>query len=312
MSNAPIFTTQLYQPSTAGIGGADIKITVGEGTGDLQFAVHRAGVVDQILGPDGWQSSDYWFVNKNVVVKKGTAWVHLPQVIVEHITYSNYHLLARLGKDGEVRRGVLSGGEMIARPDEPRVSSGVELPPLPTSMQPNSVVADSVAVLDEKIAVDAKASDPLKANVPPQRGNSALVLWLLLAVVLLGLAWWLFSRTPSVPAVVPQLGPDSASQPSLDAQSKAPALDRAKLEAPKLEAPKPEAPKPEAPKPEAPKPEAPKPEAPKPEAPKPEAPKPEAPKPEAPKPEASKPEAPKPESASKASPMNKLMIDLLK
>ena len=242
MSSAPTFTTQLYQPTIADSGGADIQIKVGEATGDLEFAVHRAGAVDQILGPDGWQSSDYWFVSKNVQIAEGTAWVHLSKAIVEHITYSNYHLLARFSKDGEVRKGILTGGDLIARPDKPGVNSGVELPPLPSSMQPSLARAASVTVPNEKIPVDANASHLVQPQVPmsPRGGKNAAFLWLLLALLVLALAWWLFSRSHSAPTAVSNVGQDRAPQISIDTPPGAPALDKAKSEPPKPEPPKPE------------------------------------------------------------------------
>ena len=286
MPDASIFTTQLYKPTNAG-DGADIQIKVGDGSGDLEFAVHRAGAVDQILGPDGWQSSDYWFVNKNVAVTDGTAWVHLPQAIVEHITYSNYRLLARLGNGGEVRKGILSGGDLIARADLPSVNQGVELPPLPSGMEPSAASVSAVTAPEAKAEMDAAGQTFAQPDIsaPPRRVNRALVVGLLFALLLLAVAWWLFSRSP---AAVPTVARESSSQISIDSSPDISVLAPSQSESPKPEPVKPEPVKPEPAKPE-------------------------PAKPEPAKPEPSKP-APNetPSVAPTSSPMNKLMIDLLK
>ncbi len=145
-----IHTTKLYLPTNGEANSAEISVEIPYGTGDISLSIHKAGSSNHILGPNGWQSADYWFNGTpSEVSNDNVAWFSLPAQLVEHITYSNYSIFCKRESNSTSTRTILMGGALVARPSHVNAPKGdIELPPLPSGF--------SQATLGSLVAIDNK------------------------------------------------------------------------------------------------------------------------------------------------------------
>jgi hypothetical protein len=160
-----IHTTKLYDPSNGEKNSAEISVEIPNGTGDISLSIHKAGSNNHILGPNGWQSADYWFNGTpSEVSKDNIAWFSLPTQLVEHITYSNYSVFCRRIGNTTSTRTILTGGALVAKPSHANVPKGdIELPPLPTGFSQASL--GSLAAVDKRPEVSAVQPDAVVSPV---------------------------------------------------------------------------------------------------------------------------------------------------
>ena len=128
-----IHTTKLYLPSTGESNSAEISVEIPNGTGHISLSIQKSGSSNHILGPNGWQSADYWFNGTpSEVSNDNVAWFSLPAQLVAHITYSNYSVFCRRIGNSTFTRTILTGGALVAKPVHASLPKGdIELPPLP-------------------------------------------------------------------------------------------------------------------------------------------------------------------------------------
>jgi len=105
------------------------------------------------LGPNGWQSADYWFNGTpSEVSNDNVAWFSLPAQLVAHITYSNYSVFCRRIGNSTFTRTILTGGALVAKPVHASLPKGdIELPPLPAEF--SQAVLGSLAAVEKPDAV---------------------------------------------------------------------------------------------------------------------------------------------------------------
>jgi len=153
--NTKIHTTKLYLPSNGSANAAEISVEIPSGTGDISLSIHRAGSSNNILGPNGWQSADYWFNGTpSDVSDDSVAWFSLPPELVQHITYSNYSVFCRRIGNSLTNRTVLTGGALVSRPSLFSSTKGsIELPPLPTGFS-QAAIGTIAAVEKPDITLD--------------------------------------------------------------------------------------------------------------------------------------------------------------
>ena len=147
-----IHTTKLYVPSNGESNSAEISVEIPNGTGQISLSIQKSGSSNHILGPNGWQSADYWF---NGTPSEGSnnnvAWFSLPAQLVVHITYSNYSVFCRRIGISTPIRTILTGGALVAKPVNASLSKGdIELPPLPTDF--SQAALGSLAAVEESYA----------------------------------------------------------------------------------------------------------------------------------------------------------------
>lgn len=128
-----IHTTKLYLPSNGESNSAEISVEIPSGIGHISLSIQKSGSSNHILGPNGWQSADYWFNSTpSEVSNDNVAWISLPAQLVAHITYSNYSVFCRRIGNSTSTRTILTGGALIAKPVHASLLKGdIELPPLP-------------------------------------------------------------------------------------------------------------------------------------------------------------------------------------
>ena len=128
-----IHTTKLYVPSNGERNSAEISVEIPNGTGHISLSIQKSGSSNHILGPNGWQSADYWFNGTpSEVSNDNVAWFSLPAQLVAHITYSNYSVFCRRIGNSTFTRTILTGGALVAKPVHASLPKGdIELPPLP-------------------------------------------------------------------------------------------------------------------------------------------------------------------------------------
>jgi hypothetical protein len=128
-----IHTTKLYVPSNGESNSAEISVEIPNGTGLISLSIQKSGSSNHILGPNGWQSADYWFNGTpSEVSNDKVAWFSLPAQLVAHITYSNYSVFCRRIGNSTSTRTILTGGALVAKPVHASLLKGdIELPPLP-------------------------------------------------------------------------------------------------------------------------------------------------------------------------------------
>lgn len=141
-------------PSNGESNSAEISAEIPMGTGDISLSIQKPGSSNHILGPNGWQSADYWFNGTpSEFSNDNVAWFSLPAQLVSHITYSNYSVFCRRSGNSTQIRTILTGGAMVAKPVHVSLPTGdIELPPLPTDF--------SQATLGSLSAVDEVGSAP--------------------------------------------------------------------------------------------------------------------------------------------------------
>ena len=128
-----IHTTKLYLPSNGESNSAEISVEIPNGTGHISLSIHKSGSSNHILGPNGWQSADYWFNGTpSEVSNDKVAWFSLPAQLIAHLTYSNYSVFCRRNGNSTSTRTILTGGALVAKPVHASLPKGdIELPPLP-------------------------------------------------------------------------------------------------------------------------------------------------------------------------------------
>ncbi len=153
-----IHTTKLYLPSGGEANSAEILVEIPSGTGGISLSIHRAGSSNHILGPNGWQSADYWFNGTpSEVNNDNVAWFSLPAQLVEHITFSNYSVFCQRAGNLTKIRTILTGGALVAKPIQANPAKGdVELPPLPKGF--SQAVLGSLAAVEKTPELVAQAS----------------------------------------------------------------------------------------------------------------------------------------------------------
>ena len=145
-------------PSGGEANSAEILVEIPSGTGDISLSIHRAGSSNHILGPNGWQSADYWFNGTpSEVNNDNVAWFSLPAQLVEHITFSNYSVFCQRAGNLTKSRTILTGGALVAKPTQANPAKGdVELPPLPKGF--SQVVLGSLTAVEKTPEWVAQAS----------------------------------------------------------------------------------------------------------------------------------------------------------
>ncbi len=136
-------------PSNGEANSAEISVEIPNGTGDISLSIHKAGSSNHILGPNGWQSADYWFNGvPSEMSNNNVAWFCLPAQLVEHITYSNYSVFCRRVGNSTNTRTILTGGALAAKPLHTHAPKGnIELPPLPADFSQEAL--GSLAAVDK-------------------------------------------------------------------------------------------------------------------------------------------------------------------
>jgi hypothetical protein len=147
-----IHTTKLYVPSNGESNSAEISAEVPKGTGNISLSIQKPGSSNHILGPNGWQSADYWFNGSpSEFSNNNVAWFSLPAQLVAHITYSNYSVFCRRTGNSTQTRTILTGGALVAKPAHASLPIGdIELPPLPTDF--SQAALGSLAAVEESDA----------------------------------------------------------------------------------------------------------------------------------------------------------------
>lgn len=107
-------TSKLYLPQNDNRGANIVLAVPPEGSGTLQFGISRAGQSNQILGPLGWQSADYWFETESGELLDGKAMVHLPEQLLNHLSFSNYRVLTRWANGSVTEQTYLQGGDLVS------------------------------------------------------------------------------------------------------------------------------------------------------------------------------------------------------
>ena len=152
MKENQIHTTKLYVPSNGDRNSAEISVEIPNGTGHISLSIQKSGSSNHILGPNGWQSADYWFNGSpSEVSNDKVAWFSLPAQLVVHITYSNYSVFCRRIGHSAHTRTILTGGALVAKPVHASLTKGdIELPPLPTDF--SQAALGSLAAVEESDA----------------------------------------------------------------------------------------------------------------------------------------------------------------
>jgi hypothetical protein len=147
-----IHTTKLYLPPNGETNFGEISAEIPNGVGEISLSIQRAGSSNQILGPNGWQSADYWFsITPLEITSQNIGWFRLPSELLKHITYSNYSVFCRRINNNNPSRTILTGGDLVSRPSpNDQLKSVIELPPLPSDFSQKP--AESLTAL-EKISV---------------------------------------------------------------------------------------------------------------------------------------------------------------
>lgn len=140
-------TSKLYLPKSGQRDGADIILALPpEGSGPIQFVISRAGQSNHILGPNGWQSADYWFESESNNIQDHKAMVHLPAQLLSQFSFSNYKVLARWSGNTVTEQTYLMGGDLVPNPLQGQAAQLVTKPTLPEDsigrIAPTSVVSD--------------------------------------------------------------------------------------------------------------------------------------------------------------------------
>ena len=139
-------------PSNGETNSAEISVQIPDGTGHISLSIQKPGSSNHILGPNGWQSADYWFNGTpSEVSNDNVAWFSLPAQLVVHITYSNYSVFCRRIGNSTHTKTILTGGALVAKPVHASLPKGdIELPPLPTDF--SKVDLGSLAAVGESDA----------------------------------------------------------------------------------------------------------------------------------------------------------------
>ena len=139
-------------PSNGESNSAEISVEIPKGTGHISLSIQKPGSSNHILGPNGWQSADYWFNGTpSEVSNENVAWFNLPAQLVVHITYSNYSVFCRRIGNSTHTKTILTGGALVAKPVHASLPKGdIELPPLPTDFSQGDL--GSLAAVDESDA----------------------------------------------------------------------------------------------------------------------------------------------------------------
>jgi hypothetical protein len=150
--NSKIHTTKLYLPLNGETNYGEISAEIPNGVGEISLSIQRAGSSNQILGPNGWQSADYWFNSTPLeITSQNIGWFRLPTQLLKHITYSNYSVFCRRVNNSNPSRTILTGGDLVSRPSpNGQLKSEIELPPLPSDFSQKT--AESLTAI-EKISV---------------------------------------------------------------------------------------------------------------------------------------------------------------
>ena len=160
--NSKIHTTKLYLPPNGETNYGEISAEIPNGVGEISLSIQRAGSSNQILGPNGWQSADYWFSSTPFeITSQNIGWFRLPLQLLKHITYSNYSVFCRRINNNNPSRTILTGGDLVSRPSpNDQLKSEIELPPLPNDFSQKP--AESLTAI-EKISVINSEGESKKA-----------------------------------------------------------------------------------------------------------------------------------------------------
>ena len=153
---------------------ADISVEIPAGIGGISLSIHRAGSSNHILGPNGWQSADYWFNGTPSEANSDSiAWFSLPGQLVEHITYSNYSVFCQRAGNSVKTRTILTGGALVAKPAQTNPTKGdIELPPLPTGF--SQAALGSLATVEKTPEVVAEDNASQSANLVRKQPDPSL------------------------------------------------------------------------------------------------------------------------------------------
>ncbi len=210
-----MFTSKLYVPQSSPSGGAEILLDLPrQGSGLCQFSIQRGGQTNHILGPHGWQSSDYWFELECQTFQGKTACVYVGPELVKMLTFSNYRIAAKWRDEAEITQTILRGGDVVPHPIQGAKASTIRnsdvpenqvgrLPSSPQLMALRKVKAEEPAT----VPVELPSLRERQVQVPglspgPVVGSSARPAWLLPGVALLIVAalggWWFMTQKMAV------------------------------------------------------------------------------------------------------------------
>lgn len=215
-----MLTSKLYAPQSGASGGAEILLDLPrQGSGLSQFSIQRGGQSNHILGPSGWQSSDFWFESECQTVQGNAACVYLPPELVKLLSFSNYKILAKWRGEDETAQTILRGGDVVPHPlkgsaastisgsvvpddqvsrlrQAPQVSSP-HVTEAPTSVAP--IELPSLPETHAEVLTPAPEPQPLRISVPAatRTGRPAWALPVVGLLVLVALAGgWMSMQKP--------------------------------------------------------------------------------------------------------------------
>jgi hypothetical protein len=168
-------------------------------SGPIEFAIQRVVTLDPVLGPQGWQATDYWFAAL-AREERSACLIEVGPGIVNYLSFSNYRMWIRHSGSEERAEGILSGGALFTTGGTNASAEPPQRPPeaIPEPVRVTSESAPPVARPDF-VRRGAAGGDVIfpQAQLPVVQPSSDVgKKWLLIAsLALLALAAiiWLLS-----------------------------------------------------------------------------------------------------------------------
>jgi hypothetical protein len=106
-----MFQSNLEFSNKTPAGCAVIKIPAPAGEGEIEFEISRVGSSDNVLGNNGWQPSEHWFLIEGENIAEGIeVLIILEKNIVLNLGNLNYKITVRRVGQRSFIEGVLRGG----------------------------------------------------------------------------------------------------------------------------------------------------------------------------------------------------------